>query len=210
MDRNKQLLREHLDKLRSMPVYSSIEINIVGIRIHLLKDKNNRIYSLIVPNKPLNLEDVSSILKLGFDEKFKKINFDKFYNVWDTDEIILTTYHILIDVLKVSKEKSWRFDLSRGMKLLLYNEPEIPNSIRIQEQKEKNNKLQNKLAKKFGINMVISLIFSIFFGLIIMNSKSLSIVKTIGLILLITFLLTFFLTQIENVQKWRWKRKYKR
>jgi len=210
MDRNNKLLREFLDKLRLKPLYSSIEINTIGIRFHLLKDSNNQIYSLVIPNKPLNDTEVLLMKESGFNEKFRRINFDRFYNQSSTEEIINTTSHILKHVLKVSDDKLWRIDIATGMKLLKYNESEIPNSIRIQKQKIESNKLLYKMLRKYGINVIVSIIFSIFFGLSIMNEKSLSIEKTVGLILLLTFLLSFFLTQIENVRKWRWKRKYNR
>lgn len=209
MNTNQQTLFAYLNKLKQSSVFSDIIIETLGIRLHLLKDNNEKIYCLVVPDKPLNYSSVKKFEELGFQEKFKKINFIRFFSLHNLDEVVEIIEKVLSDILRVPENRQWRFDLTRGMALLKSNNPEMPNSLRRKMIKERNNKPLNIFKRKYGINLVISLIISI---IIVLNCKEYikSKQELIGLIILLTLGLTLLMKIIDTLDNWIKKRKYNR
>lgn len=158
---NIETLKKHLVTIKDKGKSYCITINTVGHLIYILNDGIG-LYVLLVPNNKLTIEDSHKVLNLeGWTEKFLLINFHKSYEMNSIDILLSEIEKILIDVLRIPKERNWRFEVNSGMMIVKANEISLDAATRREIIKKKANspirKILNILTYPFKSNLRMSI-----------------------------------------------------
>ncbi len=181
---NKDILFEKIKDLHTKPVYTCLEVYSKGNKIYLLKDLSYRLYILIIPQTPLNENQSNTLVNFGYNEIWKRINYEKsaeFSNPKSLNQLVDNIHSIFVDLLNVEHERKWRYDLNTGMAALKNNNTPLLTASEITKKNKKDKKPAKILFNDITFSIVLStLIF------IILLSKNLIDSLTVSITLIVT------------------------
>lgn len=165
---HKALLLEQIGQLLNKPIFNSLEVYSKGNKLYLLKDRNSKIYVLLIPQKPLDSLSAKTLTDLGFKEIWSKINYCKYIDYGDINTLrsfVTEIEWIFINVLRIEPERKWRFDIHSGMGSLKDNETPLLTAQERQERNKRKFKRKKVLLNDFTFALALSSLF-VLFGLI--------------------------------------------
>lgn len=193
---NKPVLKSKIFELLKKPVYNNLRINSKGSFLNVLKD-NEKLYLLLIPNKPLSDNEAVQILNLGFKEKFPKTNYSKFvdYNNPEALEKLFDDIVFIFNSLfHIPMDREWRYTISSGMGLLKEMYP-ISTSYE-RRSKEKSKRFKPK--KLFKYDVLLSLIIGVALSLFLIT-KGIIFGLTIPILFLCTVVFSFVVVKLFKV-----------
>ncbi|MFY8108191.1 MAG: hypothetical protein ACOVO9_04330 [Bacteroidia bacterium] len=169
---NKEILIERINGLIDKQVYTCLLVYSRGNIIYILKDFEEEIYVLIVPQAPLNENQRKEILKLGYKENFENINYEKYIDYSQLHELRNLAENIefiFLEVFKIESDRKWRFELQTGMHVIKDKKTPL---ITISE-KLKRNKVRKDRFKFLHNDFSYSIILFLILFLLIFREHAL-------------------------------------
>lgn len=112
----------NISTLNRKSIFSALEIYSMGNKIYFLKDRNNKLFILVVPNKRLNNIQVATISKFGYKEIWPKINFNKTINFPQTKEelmnLAIEIKNIFNKLFIIPESRIFRSEINSGMAVI--------------------------------------------------------------------------------------------
>lgn len=197
---NKENLIYWITDLSKRPIYNSLKIISKGNTLYLLKEMGEVYWILIVPSKPLEEQTSIELINLGFQERHSRINYTKTLKINNDnvkEQIKDEIDYILHNLLKVEKERLWRFEIQSGMKILKDPRPLLTKS----ELRHRNKRKLNLKFKWISIDLLISIPIGILVGLGLIKEHKVIIFNNLLTILLPCLFLFGLFKTISLLQK---------
>lgn len=108
---NKEHLLEMLHSLEKRSLYTCLIVQPKGNKLYILKDRNDSLFVVLIPSRPLLKEESQQVIDLGFKEIWPNINFKLSLNRFSRNELFLFVEQIeklFSEILKVETEWPWR------------------------------------------------------------------------------------------------------
>jgi hypothetical protein len=187
-------------ELNKRATYNCIRIISKGNTFYILKENNETYFLLLVPARPLEEPASTEIVNRGFQEKHLKKNYTKTLRI--NNEVVLEQIkeeieYIFHHLLKVEKERQWRFEIQSGMKILKDPRPLLTKS-------ELRNRNKRKLRIKYNwisIDLLISVPLGILIGLGFISEHKIIIFNNILTIIIPCIILFALFKTISLLQK---------
>lgn len=171
---NTETLQRMLLELQDATVYTCIEVYSKGNKIYLLKDFNEWLFVLIVPQAPLNDLQRDGILSYGFTEIWQNINYVKEITYTDLSELTNLTNTIesvFTSVFAIEKNRNWRFEKNTGMQVIKDTKTPILTRVELL----KRNKKKQHVSDLIFNNFVYSILLTVYIvGFVFDNQSSAS------------------------------------
>jgi hypothetical protein len=111
---NKEALGQKLANLLDRPLFNCLSVYSRGHKLMILKDKDMKLFLLLIPQKPVDMASSRSIQNLGFSEIWPSVNYTFVIHYNTTGEIerlIDIIQSLFADVLKVNGSRKWRYQI---------------------------------------------------------------------------------------------------
>ena len=100
-----------LHKLEKRSLFTCLIVQPKGNKLYILKDRNDSLFVVLIPSRPLSKEESQQVIDLGFKEVWPNINFKLSLNRPSSNELFLFVEHIenlFSEILKVEADRPWR------------------------------------------------------------------------------------------------------
>jgi len=161
---NKKILFEKIIDLLQKPIYTALEVYSKGNKLYLLKDRNNTLYLLLVPQRPLEDTFSKKVVDIGFKEIWKGVNYELYIDNTNKKELFQLCENIeylFNDLLRVEFSRPWRYEINSGMGVLKNNRKPLATTSERHSRKKKSKQIMPLLFNDYAYTMYLSILIII-------------------------------------------------